>query len=174
MREMMNRVVQLCISISFVVFAFVPRMVSAGSTASYESQLIDRWTDFEKIQKERTRAKAQDERELEEIRERRRERLAREEALRVQHVQKMKRYSMEEAERLEAENEKSTAVADRKRDQERLERIHSRNKLLELERRIGHIDQYLEYDIDMVREPESKTSWSDFKPSSAGEGRESF
>ena len=174
MREMMNRVVQLCISISFVVFAFVPRMVSAGPTASFESQLVDRWVDFEKIQKHRAHVKVQDERELEEIRERRRERLAREEALRVQHVEKMKRYSMEEAERLEAENEKSADDVDQKRDQMRVEQIRRRDNILELERRIGRIDPYLEYDIDMVREPESKTSWSDFKPSSAGEGRESF
>ncbi len=170
----MNCVVQLGISISFVISIFVPLLASAGSTATFENQLVDRWVDFEKIQKDRARSKAQDERELGEIRERRRERLAREEALRVQHVEKMKRYSMEEAERLEAENEKSADGVDRKRDQERLEQIRRRNKILELERRIGHIDQYLEYDIDMVREPESKTSWSDFKPSSAGEGRESF
>lgn len=169
----MNCVVQLCISIS-VVFAFVPHIVNAGSAVSYESQLIDRWVDFEKIQKERARNTADYTRELEALREERRERAAREEALRVQHVEKMKRYSMEEAERLEEENLKTTNEADRKRDEARVGQIQSRDKLMDLESRIGRIDSNLEYDIDMVREPESKTSWSDFKPSSAGEGRESF
>lgn len=169
---LMNCVVRLFIGISLFAI-LVPLAAAAGSDALFESQQLERWVNFEALQKSRSESRVRDEAAVDVIRQRRRDRLEEQELQRARHVATMKRYSMEEAERLEAENQRISDDEDQLREQGRKVYLNRRDMFLEIERRIGRIDANLEYDIDMEKEPDSKTSWSDFKSTATGEGRES-
>ena len=77
----------------------------------------------------------------------------------------MKRYSMEEVEKLDRQDEERLAKLADKNDDERAAFRSRQNRRRELEKEVAPVDSYREFDIDMSVEPESKASHTENKSS---------
>lgn len=130
----------------------------AMSDRDFETQLQQEKRDFEKYVKVRGRSSADQEQSAEALRKMRQTRREQLEKAQEAYLAKMKRYSMEENEAKDLADEKRIEKEHEKTEKRRVEFLAKRDRRREIEARVGVVDFYRAYNIDMAIEPESKTS----------------
>lgn len=140
------------------------------SPREYEAHLVQKKRDFQKYLSERLKAseserdaalamRASREKELHEQNERQR-----------RYREQMKRYSMEEVEALDRDDEKRIEQERQQGESLRRDFIARRDRLRELDLAISPVDEMKEFDIDMSKEPDFKSSYPSAEMQSFGSG----
>lgn len=150
------------------------RADSTQDLAKVRKQFIERNVAFKSVLEARKKEQREDEVGRVERKRQRAEAARLEEQYREAHLAMMKRYSMEEAERLDREDEERIEREISREDLARARFVELRDQSLEIESQVGTPDPYLELDIDLKKQPDSKTSWTEIKHTDMGEGKESF
>jgi hypothetical protein len=146
----------LILMVAFQIFYTVTAN-AAMSEREYEAFLRGRQKDFERVIKLREEAARRQSTASEALRAARVKDEERKRALEVQYQQKMKRYSMEEVEKRDREDEARLAKEASREDRDRELFVGNREKREALEAKMA-INTYQEFDINMAVEPESKSS----------------
>lgn len=129
------------------------------SPREYEAQLIQKKRDFQNYLNERLKASEAEKNAALEMRVSREKELRRQSELERQYREKMKRYSMEEVEARDRADEKRIESEQARNEELRRDFIARRDRLRELDRAISPVDELKEFDIDMTKEPDFKSSY---------------
>ena len=144
--------------LSFLIFlSSVAR--AEMSPREYEAQLVQKKRDFQNYLNERLKASEVEKNAALEMRISREKELRRQSELERQYREKMKRYSMEEVEARDRADEKRIESEQARNEELRLDFIARRDRLRELDKAISPVDELKEFDIDMSKEPDFKSSY---------------
>ncbi len=158
--------VRLLLAFVFGVTVFYQTQASAEqSDSGYETMLREKKRDFERYIANRAKKSESEAAAAEALQAARRARSEKQAELQLQYQRTMKRYSMEEIEKLDRQDEERLAKRDEKNDDERAAFLKRKNYRRELENEIAPVDSYREFDINMAVEPESKASHTESKSS---------
>lgn len=139
--------------------------VSATSDPAYETALREKKRDFERYIAGRNKSSESELATAEALRKSREKREREQAELEVQYQRTMKRYSTEETEKRDREDEERIAKRDMEDDQTRLAYRDRQELRRELEAEIAPVDPYREFEINMAVAPESKVSHVESKSS---------
>lgn len=140
------------------------------SDPAFEAGLRQEKRDFEKYLDARGKSSADETKAAEVLRKTREAYQARQIAALNAYRAKMKRYSMEEVEARDRADEQRIEKENQKFEKQRTEFVATRDRRRQIEARVGTVDVYRAYDIDMTHEPESKNSHAE---SASGAGSSS-
>jgi hypothetical protein len=138
----------------FCSFAF-----SEMSDGELETQLVSKKRDFTDFLKSRLNSSEQEVLAARAHVEKRREEERIQKELEASYRLQMKRYSMEEIEMQDRADEARLQMESSKVDNSRGEFIARRDRHREIEKSIAPVDGYLEFQIDMNKEPDFKSSY---------------
>ncbi len=156
-----------------VLFAFVlmatvfyrPAAAAEQADSGFETMLREKKRDFERYIVNREKKSESETAAAEALRTARRAQIEKQAELQRQYQRTMKRYSMEETEKLDRQDEERLAKLSDKNDEERAAFRKRQNYRRQLELDIAPVDSYREFDINMAVEPESKASHTESKNS---------
>jgi hypothetical protein len=141
-------------SVGFREFAF-----SETSDREFEVQLVAEKRDFNEFLKTRLKSSEQEILAARAHGETRREEEKIQRELEASYRRQMKRYSMEEIESLDRADEERLRLESSKAENSRGEFIARRDRHREMKRTIAPVDENLEFQIDLKKEPDFKSSY---------------
>lgn len=129
------------------------------SDRDFETQLVNKKRDFQEFLKLRLKSSEQELMAARAHGEKRREEEQIQKELEASYRRQMKRYSMEEIEQQDRADEDRLRLERSKSESSRGEFIARRDRQRDLEKKISPVDGNLEFEIDMSREPDFKSSF---------------
>lgn len=148
---------------AFVACGLLGVCVSASDREAeqrYETLRHERHRDFEKFVKSRERSPEAEAAAADALKAARKADVEKQAEAQREFVQKMKRYSMEEVEAKDRADEERLAKEKLDETKVREAFVATRNRYREIDARIGDVDTYKEFEIDMKHEPESRVTHS--------------
>ncbi len=148
---------------SFFLFCMLIALSSVTraemSPREYEARLMQKKRDFQNYLANRLKASQAEKNAALEIRISRELELRRQGELERKYREKMQRYSMEEIEARDRADEKRIESEQVRNEDLRRDFIARRDRLRELDQAISPVDELKEFDIDMSKEPDFKSSY---------------
>ncbi len=129
------------------------------SPREYEAHLVQKKRDFQKYLNERLQASESERNAAIAMRESRERDLRAQNEIERRYREQMKRYSMEEVEARDRADEKRLELELMQGETLRRDFIARRDRLRELDLAISPVDEMKEFDIDMTKEPDFKSSY---------------
>lgn len=140
------------------------------SPREYEAHLIQKKRDFQKYLNERLQASESERDAALKMRMSREKEIREQNELQRRYREQMKRYSMEEIEARDRADERRIEQEQQQGESLRRDFIARRDRLRELDLAISPVDELKEFDIDMTKEPDFKSSYPSGEMQSLGSG----
>lgn len=140
------------------------------SPREYEAYLVQKKRDFQKYLNERLQASESERNAAIAMRESRERDLRAQNEIERRYREQMKRYSMEEVEARDRADEKRLELELMQGETLRRDFIARRDRLRELDLAISPVDEMKEFDIDMTKEPDFKSSYPSPEMQNQGTG----